>query len=61
VADDRRNAAAHVLPALLDAGIDVPELSLGQPTLDEVFLALTGEPVDEAAATDEAATTEERR
>jgi ABC-2 type transport system ATP-binding protein len=44
---DGARSAATLLPALLDAGIDVAELSLGQPSLDEVFLALTGRPVDE--------------
>jgi ABC-2 type transport system ATP-binding protein len=36
---------ARVAPALAelgDVGIDVGEFSLGQPTLDEVFMALTG-------------------
>ncbi|WP_245580398.1 ATP-binding cassette domain-containing protein [Arthrobacter castelli] len=33
---------AHLLPRLHEAGIAVPEFSLGQPSLDEVFLALTG-------------------
>lgn len=40
--------AADLLPALLDAGVDVAEISLGQPSLDEVFLALTGHPAEEA-------------
>ncbi len=40
-------SAVDLLPALLSAGVDVAELSLGQPTLDEVFLALTGRPVEE--------------
>ncbi len=40
--DDGATAAAHILPALADAGITVPEFTLGQPSLDEVFLALTG-------------------
>ncbi len=34
--------AARALGALDAAGIDVAELALGQPSLDEVFLALTG-------------------
>lgn len=33
---------AHVAQALADAGIEVEDLSLRQPTLDEVFLTLTG-------------------
>jgi ABC-2 type transport system ATP-binding protein len=32
--------------ALTNAGIDVDELALRQPTLDEVFLALTGKPTE---------------
>ena len=40
--------AQHLLPALLDAGIEVAELALGQPSLDEVFLALTGHPAEDA-------------
>ena len=32
-----------------DHGVAVGEFSLGQPSLDEVFLALTGEPVTDAA------------
>ncbi|MBE7701479.1 ATP-binding cassette domain-containing protein [Oerskovia sp. Sa1BUA8] len=47
VPDDGADLAAQVLPALADAGITVPEFTLGQPSLDEVFLALTGQPVDE--------------
>ena len=43
----RPRDASTLLPTLLDAGIDVAELSLGQPTLDEVFLALTGRPADD--------------
>jgi ABC-2 type transport system ATP-binding protein len=35
-------AAADALRALADAGLEVTEFSLGQPSLDEVFFALTG-------------------
>ncbi|TQF66301.1 ATP-binding cassette domain-containing protein [Rhodococcus spelaei] len=42
--DPRRVALA--LPALHEAGIDVTTFALGQPSLDEVFLALTGRPAD---------------
>ena len=38
-----------VLTALADAGVQVAELSLGQASLDEVFLALTGHPAEEKA------------
>jgi ABC-2 type transport system ATP-binding protein len=45
--------ASEAIAALLAAGIEVAGFSLGQPSLDEVFLALTGRPVEdheEAAA-----------
>ena len=35
------------LAELVNAGITVEEFALGQPSLDEVFLALTGHPADE--------------
>ena len=38
------NRAAPALAALSSAGIAVTDFSLGQPSLDEVFLALTGAP-----------------
>ena len=37
-------AAAHTLAELSRARVAVTEFSLGQPSLDEVFLALTGHP-----------------
>ena len=40
--------AAAVLTALSDAGVHVAEFSLGQASLDEVFLALTGQPTEDA-------------
>ncbi|MEP7765830.1 ATP-binding cassette domain-containing protein [Sanguibacter sp. 25GB23B1] len=43
---DARARAYTILPRLHEAGIHVPEFTLGQPSLDEVFLALTGQPVD---------------
>jgi ABC-2 type transport system ATP-binding protein len=36
--------APHALAELPRAGIVVTDFSLGQPNLDEVFLALTGRP-----------------
>ena len=36
--------AARALAALAEAGITVDDFSLGQPSLDEVFLALTDRP-----------------
>ncbi|MGO1317729.1 MAG: ATP-binding cassette domain-containing protein [Cellulomonadaceae bacterium] len=45
--------AGAVLTALTSQGIEVPEFSLGQPSLDEVFLALTGQPAETGPATKE--------
>jgi ABC-2 type transport system ATP-binding protein len=53
----RANDPASVASALAElsrAGIDVTEFSLGQPSLDEVFLTLTGHPA-ESEETQEAA------
>lgn len=44
--------AAAVLTALTEDSVDVAEFSVGNPTLDEVFFALTGHPA-EATATEE--------
>jgi ABC-2 type transport system ATP-binding protein len=46
--------AALTLTNLTRAGIKVTGFSLGQPSLDEVFLAITGQPIE-----DESQTTEE--
>ncbi|MDG4831453.1 ATP-binding cassette domain-containing protein [Solwaraspora sp. WMMD1047] len=51
VADPER--VANALVELNRAGLAVTEFSLGQPSLDEVFLALTGRPAEES--TDERA------
>ncbi len=51
-------ALAATANALADAGIAVEDLGLRQPTLDEVFLTLTGLPI-EAADDDTAPTLEE--
>jgi len=39
--------AAEALAALAAAGIGISDFSLGSPSLDEVFLALTGHPAEE--------------
>ncbi|HEX6353280.1 ATP-binding cassette domain-containing protein [Actinophytocola sp.] len=39
---DDPGRAAHALARLAEAGIDVTTFALGQPSLDEVFLTLTG-------------------
>jgi ABC-2 type transport system ATP-binding protein len=41
---------ADALGQLAAAGISVTEFALGQPSLDEVFLALTGHPADDTAS-----------
>jgi ABC-2 type transport system ATP-binding protein len=52
-ADGDRVAGA--LTALTAAGITVAELALGQPSLDEVFLALTGHPAEPTETEEDAA------
>jgi daunorubicin resistance ABC transporter ATP-binding subunit len=59
--DDALGAVAHVAGALRDAGITVRDLGLRRPTLDDVFLELTGhaapgsaEVSDDADAADQA-------
>jgi len=51
VSDGER--AARALAELASAGIVVASFSLGQPSLDEVFLALTGRPSEPETATSE--------
>jgi ABC-2 type transport system ATP-binding protein len=41
--------ASEAVAALVGAGVDVAGFSLGQPSLDEVFLALTGHPAEDQA------------
>ena len=41
------------LGELAQAGIAVSEMSMGQPSLDEVFLSLTGHPTDEPTSDQE--------
>jgi len=48
VADARAVAAA--LADLTESGIEVVNFALGQPSLDEVFLSLTGRPADDEDA-----------
>lgn len=47
---DAADRAAHALAELSHHGIVVDDFALGQPSLDEVFLALTNHPAHEAAA-----------
>ena len=41
--------AAEAVAELARAGVQIAHFSLGQPSLDEVFLALTGHPAEEVA------------
>jgi len=41
--------AAAVLAVLTEDKVDVAEFSVGNPSLDEVFFALTGRPAETAA------------
>jgi ABC-2 type transport system ATP-binding protein len=45
--------AAHVLAAFANTGIAVEEFTLGSPTLDDVFFALTGHAAVEASGNEE--------
>ena len=51
VSDPER--VAHALAELSRSGIAVTDFALGQPSLDEVFLALTGRPAEDDNATEE--------
>ena len=50
VSDPER--VAHALAELSRSGVAVTDFALGQPSLDEVFLALTGRPAEDDDATD---------
>jgi ABC-2 type transport system ATP-binding protein len=45
--------AAEAVAELSRAGVQIGSFSLGQPTLDEVFLALTGHPAEDQTADEE--------
>jgi len=52
--------AAQAVAELSRSGIRIADFSLGQPSLDEVFLALTGHPAEPDAVAEEAAAGEEQ-
>ncbi|WP_276259996.1 ABC transporter ATP-binding protein [Haloglomus litoreum] len=54
-AEDARAHGTDLLVALRDAGIGVTGFNIRAPTLDDVFLAITGEELDEADEDAEAA------
>ena len=51
---------AEAVAELVRAGVRIADFSVGQPTLDEVFLALTGRPAEDQTAEDALAPEEER-
>ena len=48
-ADGRRPAAGQVVRDLDEAGIAIDDIGLRRPTLDDVFLSLTGHAAEERA------------
>jgi ABC-2 type transport system ATP-binding protein len=51
---------AEAIAALTRSGVGVADFSLGQPSLDEVFMALTGHPAEEDSTKEEDAIEEEQ-
>jgi ABC-2 type transport system ATP-binding protein len=52
--------AAEAVAELARSGIGIGSFTLGQPSLDEVFLALTGRPAEDQTAEAAMETAEER-
>jgi ABC-2 type transport system ATP-binding protein len=52
--------AAEALAELARAGVGIADFSLGQPSLDEVFLALTGHPAEDQTPEEAVAAQEDR-
>jgi ABC-2 type transport system ATP-binding protein len=57
----RPRVVVEAVRRLDDAGIDVEDVSVRRPTLDDVFLVLTGRAAEEASAERAAARAEEAR
>jgi ABC-2 type transport system ATP-binding protein len=53
--------AAEAVAELSRAGVGVADFALGQPSLDEVFLALTGHPAEDSDAAGDGAAAREQR
>ncbi len=49
--DSGSDGLMTALQAIHNAGVDVEDIAMRQPNLDEVFLALTGQPTDDHEAT----------
>jgi ABC-2 type transport system ATP-binding protein len=54
------NRAAEAVAELAGSGVQIANFSVGQPSLDEVFLALTGRPAEEQTAEEAIANQEEK-
>jgi ABC-2 type transport system ATP-binding protein len=54
------NRAAEAVAELARSGVGIAGFSLDQPSLDEVFLALTGHPAEEHGGEEDIATENER-
>ena len=52
---ERRGTIVEAVRRLDDAGVDVDDLTLRRPTLDDVFLTLTGHAAEEPADPEEVA------
>jgi len=52
--------AAQALRELTGSGIEISDFALGQPSLDEVFLALTGRPAGDGTGTGREAATDKK-
>jgi ABC-2 type transport system ATP-binding protein len=55
VARQRNGTIVQAVRTLADAGVDVDDLTMRRPTLDDVFLALTGRAAEDAAGEERAA------
>jgi ABC-2 type transport system ATP-binding protein len=51
----RQGVIVEAVRRLSEAGVDVDDLTVRRPTLDDVFLTLTGHAADEPAGEDEEA------
>jgi ABC-2 type transport system ATP-binding protein len=61
LAEGGARALVQVLRDLDDAGIAIDDIGLRRPTLDDVFLALTGHAAEERSSDDEARATADGR
>ena len=59
--DDGTDRLADAVRLLADAAVEFDDVGLRRPTLDEVFLTLTGRPADAATDADTATDADERQ